>query len=188
MNRLRGKLTYANVISTFCLFLLLGGGTAFAAGRLAKNSVGTKQLKKGAVTPAKLNKAAKATLTGAAGPAGATGPKGAQGPKGDKGEKGAKGDTGEKGAAGMTNIHEVVSETPIAKNQNTAAAKAECPAGQIATGGGVFNQSSSTATLYQDGPLPNPIGSGAVPTGWEVTYKSGAEEFTAYVYVLCATP
>jgi hypothetical protein len=188
MKRMRGKLTYANVISTFCLFLLLGGGTAFAAGRLAKNSVGTKQLRKEAVTPAKLSKASKSTLTGATGPAGPTGPKGAQGAQGDKGEKGAKGDTGENGAAGTTDIHEVVTETHIAKNQNTAAAKAECPAGQIATGGGVFNQSSPTATLYQDGPLPNPIGSGAVPTGWEVTYKSGTEEFEAFVYVLCATP
>jgi hypothetical protein len=188
MKRLRGKLTYANVISTACLVLLVGGGTALAATRLPKNSVGTKQLKKAAVTPAKLSKAAKSTLTGAIGAAGPTGPKGAQGAKGDKGDKGEKGDTGEKGAAGTTNIHEVVTETHIAKNQNTAAAKAECPAGEIATGGGVFNQSTPTAILYQDGPLPNPLGSGVVPTGWEVTYKSGADEFEAFVYVLCVTP
>jgi hypothetical protein len=185
MKRLLGKLTYGNVLSTLCLVLLVGGGTAFAATQLPKNSVGSKQLKKGAVTPAKLSKASKSTLTGATGPAGPTGPKGAQGSRGDKGEKGER---GEKGAAGTTNIHEVVTETPIAKNQNTASAKAECPAGQTATGGGAFNQSTPTATLYQDGPLPNPIGSGALPTGWEVTYKSGAEEFVAFVYVLCATP
>jgi hypothetical protein len=54
MHRIRGKLTYSNVISTLCLFLLLGGGTAFAAGKLAKNSVGSKQLKKNSVTAAKL--------------------------------------------------------------------------------------------------------------------------------------
>jgi hypothetical protein len=29
MNRIRGKLTYANVISTLCLVLLIGGGTAY---------------------------------------------------------------------------------------------------------------------------------------------------------------
>lgn len=51
--RLRGKLTYANVVSSLCLFLLLGGGAAVAAG-LAKNSVGTKQLKKNAVTTVKV--------------------------------------------------------------------------------------------------------------------------------------
>ncbi len=54
MKRLRSKLTYSNVISTVCLFLLVGGGTAFAAGNLAKNSVGAKQLKSNAVTAAKI--------------------------------------------------------------------------------------------------------------------------------------
>jgi hypothetical protein len=53
---LRGKLTYSNVISTLCLFLLLGGGTAFAASHLGKNSVGSKQLKKNSVTAAKIKK------------------------------------------------------------------------------------------------------------------------------------
>lgn len=51
---LQGKLTYANVISTLCLFLLLGGGAAFAANQLPTNSVGTKQLRKKAVTTAKI--------------------------------------------------------------------------------------------------------------------------------------
>jgi hypothetical protein len=54
MKRLSSKLTYANVISTLCLFLLLGGGTALAASQLGKNSVGSKQLKKNAVTTAKI--------------------------------------------------------------------------------------------------------------------------------------
>jgi hypothetical protein len=44
----RPKLTYSNVVSTLCLFILLGGG-AYAAAKLPKNSVGTKQLKKNAV-------------------------------------------------------------------------------------------------------------------------------------------
>jgi hypothetical protein len=88
MKRLRGKLTYSNVISTLCLVLLLGGGTAYAASRLEKESVGPHQLKKGAVTPAKLSKASKATLTGPTGATGATGPKGDTGAKGDRGEPG----------------------------------------------------------------------------------------------------
>ena len=53
---LRGKLTYANVISTLCLFLLLGGGAAFAASKLAKKSVGANQLKSNAVTAKKIKK------------------------------------------------------------------------------------------------------------------------------------
>jgi hypothetical protein len=62
LNRLLSHLSYANVVSSLCLFLLLGGGAAFAASKLAKNSVGAKQLKKEAVTTAKLKKNA---VTGA---------------------------------------------------------------------------------------------------------------------------
>ncbi len=54
MRRIRPRLTYANVISSLCLLLLVGGGTAIAAGKLAPNSVGTAQLKKNAVTGAKV--------------------------------------------------------------------------------------------------------------------------------------
>jgi hypothetical protein len=64
-NGRRFEFSYANVASTICLVLLLGGGTAYAASRmLPKNSVGSRQIKKGAVTPAKLSKAARAALTG----------------------------------------------------------------------------------------------------------------------------
>jgi len=95
MHRIRGKLTYANVVATLALFLVLAGGTALASKQLLpKNSVGAKQLKKGAVTPEKLSKASTATLTGPAGPRGATG---AIGPQGAQGAQGLKGDRGEPG-------------------------------------------------------------------------------------------
>jgi hypothetical protein len=55
---MRPKLTYANVVSTICLFLLLGGGAAYAASHLGKNSVGAKQLKKNAVTTKKIKNGA----------------------------------------------------------------------------------------------------------------------------------
>lgn len=61
MRAFRPKLTYANVVSTLCLFIVLGGG-AWAATRLPKNSVGTPQLKKNAVTGAKVKNG---SLTGA---------------------------------------------------------------------------------------------------------------------------
>jgi hypothetical protein len=92
MPRISGKLTYANVMSTIAVFLAIAGGTAFAASEmLPKNSVGSKQIKKAAVTPAKLSRAARVTLTG---PQGAPG---AQGPKGDPGMKGEPGIDGETG-------------------------------------------------------------------------------------------
>jgi hypothetical protein len=62
MKRIREKLTYANVMATIAVFLVLGGGAAVAAGGLAKNSVGPNQLKKNAVTTAKIKKGA---VTGA---------------------------------------------------------------------------------------------------------------------------
>lgn len=53
MKQIRKRLTYANVMSSIAVFLVLGGATAIAAG-LAKNSVGSKQIKKNAVTAAKI--------------------------------------------------------------------------------------------------------------------------------------
>jgi hypothetical protein len=76
-----GKLTYANVMATVAMFIALGG-LGYAATQLPRNSVGPKQLKKGAVTPKKLSADSKKTL------------RGAQGPKGEKGEKGDRGAPG----------------------------------------------------------------------------------------------
>lgn len=90
MKQIRKRLTYANVMSSIAVFLVLGGATAIAAG-LAKNSVGSKQLKKNAVTTAKIKKGA---VTGAKVKPGslkasnfAAGQLPA-GPKGDRGEAG----------------------------------------------------------------------------------------------------
>jgi Collagen triple helix repeat (20 copies) len=107
MRALRDKLTYANVLSTLCLFLVLGGGAAFAAGQLAPRSVGTRQLKNAAVTGPKIKRASiEATkLTALAvstlkGPKGAKGSTGARGATGAKGERGATGPQGAQGPAG----------------------------------------------------------------------------------------
>ena len=62
MKHVRKRITYANVMSTLAVFLVIGGATAIAATQLPKNSVGSKQLKKNAVTKAKIKKNA---VTGA---------------------------------------------------------------------------------------------------------------------------
>jgi hypothetical protein len=55
LKQIRNRLTYANVMSSIAVFLILGGGAAFAAKIvLPKNSVGSKQLKKNAVTETKI--------------------------------------------------------------------------------------------------------------------------------------
>jgi Collagen triple helix repeat (20 copies) len=99
MKLLRGKLTYANVMATAAVFIALGGAS-YAAVKLPNASVGTKQLKKEAVTPGKLSKASKVALTGAQGPAGPQGPTGPQGPRGETGATGSPGIQGEPGERG----------------------------------------------------------------------------------------
>ncbi len=70
MKRIKDKLTYANVVSTLCLFVLLGG-SAYAALKVPRNSVGTRQLQAKSVTNGKLAneavtgaKIAEGTITG----------------------------------------------------------------------------------------------------------------------------
>jgi hypothetical protein len=112
----------ANAIALAALFVALGG-TSYAAVALAPNSVGTRQLRRGAVTSAKVKDGSLLARNfkrgqlprGAAGPAGpqgaagavgpagatgATGPQGAPGPQGRPGAAGAAGATGERGATG----------------------------------------------------------------------------------------
>ncbi|HEX7279784.1 MAG TPA: collagen-like protein [Solirubrobacterales bacterium] len=97
LRTLRSSLTYSNVVSTLCLFLLLGG-VAYAAAQLAPNSVGTKQLKDGAVTLRKIDKRTQRELKPVRPPAAI----GIAGPAGPKGEDGAPGQAGSPGSAGAT--------------------------------------------------------------------------------------
>lgn len=121
--KLRGKLNYANVVSTICLFLLLGGGAAFAASQLPKNSVGTKQLKNRAVTPPKVSPAVLALL---------------KGEKGDRGEIGPAG-----GTAGFT--PELVQKVSVTDMTTPKELIVECPNGPVISGGFVLFASVGTA-------------------------------------------
>jgi hypothetical protein len=96
----------ANIVAYLALFVALGG-TSYAAAKLPANSVGTKQIKKNAVSSTKVKDGSLKAADFAAGqlPAGAQGAKGdpgAAGSKGDTGAAGVKGDTGDTGPAGPT--------------------------------------------------------------------------------------
>ena len=59
MNQIRKRLTYANVMSSIAVFLILGGATAIAAKKIGKNQIKANavtagKIKKNAVTTAKL--------------------------------------------------------------------------------------------------------------------------------------
>jgi len=57
VSRIRKQLTYANLMATVAVFIALGGA-GYAASKLPKNSVGSRQIKVGAVTAAKIKQGA----------------------------------------------------------------------------------------------------------------------------------
>jgi len=95
----RRHLSYGNVVATLALFIALGGAS-YAALRIPANSVGSAQIKTGAVTLNKIAKSARASLKGAKGSKGApgiAGQTGGQGPQGVPGTPGTPGSPGERG-------------------------------------------------------------------------------------------
>lgn len=54
--QIRKRLTYANVMSSLAVFLVLGGATAVAASKLGRKSVGARELKGNAVTKVKIKR------------------------------------------------------------------------------------------------------------------------------------
>jgi hypothetical protein len=89
MKKITRQLTFANVVACIALFVALGGAS-YAAFKLPKNSVGTKQLKKNAVTSAKVRNGSLLAQDFKAGqlPAGKTGPQGVTGAPGKAGAPG----------------------------------------------------------------------------------------------------
>ncbi len=120
MKRMREKLTYANVMVTILAFVVLGGGAAVAAGQLGRNTVGTPQLKKNAVTSAKVKDgslrpkdfAPGSAVSGPAGSAGPAGPKGDRGPEGPPGQEGRRGPEGPAGLRGPSNGYQAKGSFP----------------------------------------------------------------------------
>jgi collagen triple helix repeat protein len=117
--RLRAHLNYSNVLATAAVFAALGG-TGFAAA-----TIGTAQLKNGAVTNPKLASNAvtsvkvkdgsllvkdfklgslRGTVVGPQGPTGPAGPAGPTGPTGPVGPQGLQGPAGPPGAAGTAGL------------------------------------------------------------------------------------
>ncbi|HET9184504.1 MAG TPA: hypothetical protein VFN82_00055 [Solirubrobacterales bacterium] len=106
MSPLRIRLSYANAVSTLCLFLVLGGG-AYAASRLPAKSVGPRQLRNGAVTSSKVKDGSLQARDLAQGLA-AMGQPGAKGDPGPPGPPGPPGEAGKPGAPGSARAYAYV--------------------------------------------------------------------------------
>ena len=172
------------------------GGTGYAL-TLPKNSVGSKQIRKNAVTNAKVkNRTLRASdfalgqlpggARGAPGAAGAPGATGLTGPAGAKGEQGVQGVPGVVGAV-------TVQRTDFGLPDNTTLGSAvPCPAGTRAIGGG-SSVIPTTADSYMT--ISRPDRTGVIPldgetfTGWRVQYRNpsgGVGASTVQAFVICA--
>jgi len=162
---MRGKLTYANAVSTLCLFLVLGGG-AYAATKLPANSVGGKQLKNGSVTAAKVKSGSLLASNFGAGqiPAGPQGPSGESGREGQEGREGVEGPRGQQGEPGRQG--EPGEPGPLL----TILSHAKTESGMYAYSGGKASEtvSATDAISYQfplaSGPADNVIKVGGTAT------------------------
>jgi hypothetical protein len=146
-SRLRRHIGSAHVIALIALFVALGGG-AYAAFSPPKNSVGAKQLRRGAVTPPKLAHSTVKKLRGAKGPKGGAGPAGPTGPSDIYAGGAAFGALG----ASYTEIASITvppgeyllgAKTTIFATEEDTQAIAECQIAPKASGGpGIWDQVS----------------------------------------------
>lgn len=128
MQRVRGKLSYSNVISTLALVLAVGGGTAYAASAGSPSNSAVVKLcaaKKGgdlrllddrSCKPGEqeLTVLSSAAFKGGPAPAGPTGPAGVAGvagPQGERGPQGVPGPVGTPTSVASPNGHFTVSAT-----------------------------------------------------------------------------
>ncbi len=189
-------------VGYLALFIALGG-VSYAAVTLPRNSVGSKQIKRGAVKNSDLGRSA---VTGSKVKNGSlqatdfrsgqlpTGPQGPQGATGATGQGGPKGEPGAAGSNGATNVTIARADMTVIAGQSNATT-VQCPAGQRATGGGVGSATGGASDrIIQSGPVDTDLNfttltTGEVPTGWSGKYFNGQPNGqVAYVYAICAAP
>jgi len=203
MDRVRGRLSYANVMSTIGVMLALGG-TSYAAIKLPSNSVGSAQIRSDAVRASEL--APNAVTSGnvknrsllatdfALGqlPTGATGANGATGATGATGAQGTVGPAGVVGAVTVQREDFTVTEGM------TVSIQVSCPAGTKALGGGSALDDANAEGIYLTASRPlrsTPGADGDKPLdgesfdAWRVTWRNmtGQTATTAAsAWVVCA--
>jgi hypothetical protein len=147
------------MVVAFVALMVALAGTSYAAIQLPANSVGTKQLKKNAVTGKKVKNGSLKASDFAAD----------QLPKGEKGDP---------GPAGATNV--TVRRGPgVQAGTDTA----NCEPGERAVGGG-GEAPANDGVLWRS----QPAQTSGTPTGWSVTAVGMSGDSPAQAYVICAAP
>jgi hypothetical protein len=162
------------MVVAFVALLVALAGTSYAAIQLPANSVGTKQLKKNAVTGKKVKNRSLRAADFATDqlPAGPVGPQGAQGPQGPQGPKGDKGDPA------PTPIITVRSGGPV-----SGTADADCQLGEAALGGG---GTADGGFLTDSGPL---VDDDDIPVSWTASAEDATgNPVDVTAWVVCAKP
>jgi hypothetical protein len=208
MPKLRKHLSYANVVATLTLFLVLGSGAAYAASHLARNSVGARQLRKNAVTGAKVKNQ---SLTGADVKASTLGEVPAAKNAETAKSAGSAAPTGPAGGAltgsypnpqiadhaitaamlpgGVLRDVHVIESKPATSTAGYEYGEAKCPAGEKAIGGGAipFGAITEKVALSVSGPLDS-IHPGI--QGWyaqAIEVNGGTTNFWSLeTYAICA--
>ena len=163
------------MLVAFVALLMAVGGTSYAAITLPANSVGTKQIKKNAVTGAKVKNRSLKAVDFALGqlPRGPQGAQGIQGPAGPAGPQGPKGDPGPVSTPTIT-----VRSSSV----ETTDAFADCEPGEAALGGG---GTSTDGFLYDSSP---DVATGT-PTGWVASAEqSDGSPANVQAWVICGAP
>ena len=201
MRWIRTHVTSAHVIAMLALFVAMGG-TGYAALKLPKNSVGSKQIRKNAVTGSKVKNGSLRAGDFAAGSL-PVGPKGDKGDKGDEGDKGSTGATGATGTFGSVTVQYEIAPTGLAVNTSQSY-DVLCADGQIAIGGGARGDTTDSEYTIVTSSRPLRTGGGfpvddqnfngwratvlnrGAPTGFPASPPDGPIQ--PEVWAICATP
>lgn len=182
------------VLSATALAVAVLGSTPLVA--VAQNavfppgSVGSSQLKAGAVTSPKIARNAVGSTHVQNGSLLAADFKRGQlpaGPKGDAGGRGDKGDKGDRGESGATNV--IVRQGPqvIPPVNGAVNTSAECNPGERAVGGGAGSTlGGGSGETILTGSTPRPIT--GTPTGWQVGVSATSPNLVVRAYVICSSP
>jgi hypothetical protein len=182
----------ALVVATLALLFALTGTGIAAVAALPRNSVGTKQLRNGAVVSSKVRNHSLLARDFRRGqlPRGPIGPIGPTGPAGPRGPQGPPGSSG--------NLSAAVREADAAVGPGRRAfAIAACQSGQRAVGGGVYLADSTPDNqdaIMRNAPVNSTGGTafkllatGQTPNAWYgQAYNAGTNGATVRVYVICA--